>query len=218
MADSPAKKTIVAKKAAPARKAAPATKAATKAAPAKKATAVKKVSPAKKAPAKKNAATNTPAKETVNRIATPRSKAPAKERINRLKKKASSAPTSKFFEQVKQRAVKIIDDPDKLKKLASETSNTANRRPGPLSAVIDDLRTMIRLVTAYSRRHYRAVSAETMILIVAGLLYVVMPIDLIPDAIPAFGLMDDAAVVVWVAKRVRGELDAFRDWETGNSE
>lgn len=208
MADSPAKKTTVAKEAAPAKKAAPARAVAKKAAPTKKATAVNKAAPAKTSPA---------AKETLNRNATSKSKTSARKRINRLKK-ASSAPASKFFEQVKQRAGKIIDDPDKLKKLANETSNTANRRPGPLSDVIDDLRTMIRLVMAYARGHYRAVSAETMILIVAGLLYVVMPIDLIPDAIPVAGLTDDAAVVVWVVKRVRGELDAFRDWETGHTD
>ena len=209
MADSPAKKTTVAKEAAPAKKAAPARAVAKKAAPTKKATAVNKAAPAKTSPA---------AKETLNRNETSRSKTSGRKRINRLKKKASSAPASKFFEQVKQRAGKIIDDPDKLKKLANETSNTANRRPGPLSDVIDDLRTMIRLVMAYARGHYRAVSAETMILIVAGLLYVVMPIDLIPDAIPVVGLTDDAAVVVWVVKRVRGELDAFRDWETGHTD
>ena len=50
---------------------------------------------------------------------------------------------------------------------------------------------------------------------VAGLIYVVSPVDAIPDPIPVAGYLDDAAVIAWIIKSVRDELDAFREWEVG---
>ncbi len=50
---------------------------------------------------------------------------------------------------------------------------------------------------------------------VGGLIYVVSPVDVIPDAIPVAGVLDDAVVIAWVIKAVRDELDAFREWEAG---
>ena len=41
----------------------------------------------------------------------------------------------------------------------------------------------------------------------------VSPIDAIVDVIPVLGLVDDAAVLAWVFRQVRWELDAFREWE-----
>ena len=55
-----------------------------------------------------------------------------------------------------------------------------------------------------------------MALIVAGIIYVVNPFDFFPDAIPGLGFLDDAAVIVFVLKIVRDELDEFLEWETAN--
>ena len=52
--------------------------------------------------------------------------------------------------------------------------------------------------------------------ILGGLIYVVSPLDLIPDVLPG-GFVDDAVVVGWVVKTVRSEIDAFREWELGSS-
>jgi uncharacterized membrane protein YkvA (DUF1232 family) len=80
---------------------------------------------------------------------------------------------------------------------------------------MDDFRTLVRLVVAYARGNYREIPTDSLALVVGGLLYVVSPLDLIPDAVPVVGFMDDAVVVGWVIKAVREELDAFRAWELG---
>ena len=164
---------------------------------AKKATAKK--APAKKAPAKKAPAKKAPAKKAPAKKATP---------------SASSAPASKYFTKARKRARKLINDPKALRKVAEEASQTASRRSGPFETVLDDFRTLIRLTVAYSRGHYRKIPADQLAVVVAGLVYVVSPIDLVPDFLPG-GFLDDAFVVGWVIKTVRGELDAFRAWEEG---
>lgn len=168
----------------------------------KKAASAKRVAPAvKKAPAKKVV----PAKKVATKKDSP-------------VEKASKAAQSKYFRTATDRARKIVGDPQKLRDIADKASRSSATRSGPFAAVLDDFRALIRLVVAYARGHYRDIPADALIPVIAGLIYVVSPIDLIPDAIPGVGLLDDAAVVGWVLKTVRGELDSFRAWEEGSQD
>jgi len=106
-----------------------------------------------------------------------------------------------------------VHDPVAVVRAAEGASEKARRARAPLARVWDDLQTIIRLVRAWGRRDYRGVARSSIVLVVAGLLYFLSPIDAIFDAIPFFGLLDDAAVLAWVIGQVRWELDAFRDWE-----
>ena len=49
--------------------------------------------------------------------------------------------------------------------------------------------------------------------IVAALLYVLSPIDLIPDFIPIIGYVDDALVVSACLAMVKQDLHAYRNWK-----
>lgn len=73
------------------------------------------------------------------------------------------------------------------------------------------------MVRAYVKGEYRDLSAETLVLIVAALLYLVSPLDLIPDMLPG-GFVDDAAVIAFVISMVRDELEGFRRWEEGGGD
>jgi uncharacterized membrane protein YkvA (DUF1232 family) len=48
---------------------------------------------------------------------------------------------------------------------------------------------------------------------VAAIIYFLTPFDLIPDGVPVFGLMDDAAVIGCVARANLTALSNFRKWE-----
>lgn len=155
-------------------------------------------------------------------------KAPAKKvaAAKGLGKKASAkkAPTpnvgpesvvnSKFFAAARKRAEDLVKDPEKLQKIAEDSYKSGAARGGAFTAVMDDFRALIRLVVAYARGHYRAIPTDSLVTIIAGLVYVVSPLDLIPDFLPG-GLVDDAVAIAWVLKAVRSELDAFRAWELG---
>ncbi|MEO5895451.1 MAG: YkvA family protein, partial [Vicinamibacterales bacterium] len=72
---------------------------------------------------------------------------------------------------------------------------------------------MLRLLRAYASGEYRNVPAKSLVLIVAGILYFVLPIDVIPDFLVGVGFLDDAAVLAWVFNTVRTVLDDFAGWE-----
>ena len=175
--------------------------------------------PSKKAPAKK-APTTAAKKAPAKKAPTTASKPAAKRKTSRLaaaKKLSPAAPMSKYFNNARTRASKMLNDPEALKKVAADAAQSGAGRSGPFAAVMDDFRTLIRLVVAYARGNYRDIPVDSLALVVGGLIYVVSPLDLIPDFLPG-GFIDDAAVVVWIVKSVRDELDSFRAWELGQDE
>ncbi|MGH1336336.1 MAG: YkvA family protein [Aureispira sp.] len=71
---------------------------------------------------------------------------------------------------------------------------------------------IVRLVQAYAKGEYRGVSAKNVALSIAALLYVLSPLDLIPDFI-AGGMLDDLALLTWLYKNMEGEIEQFLLWE-----
>ena len=46
-----------------------------------------------------------------------------------------------------------------------------------------------------------------------GLLYFILPADLIPDFIPVVGYLDDLAVLTTIMNSLKGEINAYRIWK-----
>jgi uncharacterized membrane protein YkvA (DUF1232 family) len=65
------------------------------------------------------------------------------------------------------------------------------------------------LIKAYVQGNYTKLPLITLVKITAALLYFVMPFDFIPDFLPLVGFADDLAIVVWVGKAIKEELDEF---------
>lgn len=101
---------------------------------------------------------------------------------------------------------KVIEKEDEIKEKAKGT--------GPLKEYLDAIKTMLLLVKAYWKGEYREIPWFTIAAIVAALLYVFSPIDLIPDFIPVIGLIDDAMIVAACMKLVKHDLASFEDWRT----
>ena len=113
------------------------------------------------------------------------------------------------------RAAEIVKSPAKLRAMVEEASQKAGDaggaggRANPLSGVMEDLKTLFDLLRAVARGDYR-LRKETLILIAGAVLYFLIPIDVIPDFIPVAGFIDDAAVIAWVVKTCKAEIDLFR--------
>jgi len=118
-----------------------------------------------------------------------------------------------WFRREKKKAGRLVTSPLAVLRAADEAADKARRARRPLGRIWSDLQAAVRLTRAWARRDYRDVSRGTIVLVVAGLLYLISPIDAIVDAIPVLGYLDDAAVLAWVLGQVRAELDLFREWE-----
>ncbi len=82
-----------------------------------------------------------------------------------------------------------------------------------ISRLWSDLPLLARLLKAWKRGSYRGLSVRTIVSLAAALLYIVSPIDLLPDFIPGIGLIDDAAVLALLLHSLAQDLAAFRVWE-----
>ncbi len=117
--------------------------------------------------------------------------------------------------QQRSRAAGYLQDPQRAQALVNEAREKTEQvdDDGALGRVWEDLTAMIRLLQRYISGQYRVIPWQSLLLIAAGLLYFVTPIDVVPDFIGGLGLLDDATVLMFVAQRLRGELNRFRRWE-----
>jgi len=65
----------------------------------------------------------------------------------------------------------------------------------------------IKLLLRYIRD--REVSIFKKLLILIGLLYLVFPMDIVPDFLIGIGILDDAAVLLFVWNAIRNELTEY---------
>ena len=126
---------------------------------------------------------------------------------------------SSLFAGLVNRATQYAKNPEKLKDLTSKARRKAESAGsgGPLHELWEALMTFLRFILAYARGDYRQVSWQPLVLIVAAVLYFLMPIDVIPDFIVGLGYVDDAAVIAWVMSTVGSEVEKFRQWEASRA-
>src|SRR5690348_2000204 len=71
-----------------------------------------------------------------------------------------------------------------------------------------------RLARATFRGEYTGSSRGRLLAMLGAVLYVVSPVDLVPEAfLSVLGLADDAVVLSWVAAAVVTETESFLAWE-----
>ena len=137
---------------------------------------------------------------------------------DRKRKSSLQARLQEEFSQAVNSAKTYVNDPDRLRDLVKEATKKAAFMPKePFKEMWAYFQTMLRLVRAYYRGEYREVAMTTLIVIIAAIIYVVNPFDLIPDWVPSLGLLDDAFVLTLAVRRTRQTLDAFMIWETAAS-
>ncbi len=80
----------------------------------------------------------------------------------------------------------------------------------------EDFKTIFSMLKDWVSGDYREVPVSTIASLAGVLLYVLSPFDLIFDAIPLLGFMDDAAVLALAIKMAGSDIEAYRQWKRGN--
>lgn len=126
----------------------------------------------------------------------------------------SSRPNAtEIIETLKEASAHVLQRRFRLVLLLRNAYERMTAQSSVLSAVWTDLRTMMRLLVRWADRSYQRIGWTPLLLMVGALLYLVVPVDAVPDALGALGFVDDATVISTVVRRVRNELDQFREWE-----
>ena len=104
---------------------------------------------------------------------------------------------------------------DKMAYLLNEAENLQKKlKDNPdLSRFLKDVTLLLGLIKDYYVGNYRVVPYKTIVAAVFGLLYVVNPIDFIPDFIPLIGYIDDAVVIAFCLRLAERDLKKYERWK-----
>ncbi len=99
----------------------------------------------------------------------------------------------------------IIEEEDKIKEKLQESRS--------LTRFTKDAMLLIHLIKDYYQGNYRNIPYKTLSAGVIGLLYILNPIDIIPDFIPLIGYIDDALVITLCLKLIEKDLQKYQAWK-----
>lgn len=126
-----------------------------------------------------------------------------------MSEQASKPPRG--FKRFRAKAEQIAKDPQAVSGLLE--SAMAKAKKGGIERVRAELGDMIRMVRAYFRGDYTKMPWTAIITALAGILYFVNPLDLIPDFFVGPGLLDDVTVIAFCLRGMRRDLHDFLAWE-----
>ena len=121
------------------------------------------------------------------------------------------------FQDAANDARDVINDREKTSRLAEEAQDKADRHRSILAPIRNDLDVLIRMARSWALGDYSTVPWKTLVLLMGAIIYFLNPIDVIPDFVFGLGFIDDIAVVQFVVRSIREDLDAFLAWEEAHA-
>jgi len=83
---------------------------------------------------------------------------------------------------------------------------------GVLTWLIEDLKLFVSLIRDYRSGAYKKFPFLSVAGIVFTLIYIISPIDLIPDYILGIGQIDDAAILGFCLYLLRKDVRKYKEW------
>ena len=125
----------------------------------------------------------------------------------------TSTTSSGTFARASRAATRLLGRNRAVERLVAAAGLLLQKRGSRLVGFKTELLALLRMLRQVVSGRYRQVPQRTLLAALAGLVYFVNPLDLIPDAVLLVGFLDDLAVLAWVLRQVRRDLDAFLVWE-----
>lgn len=134
-----------------------------------------------------------------------------KKALETTDEKALAAEAERELERGYEKAEQLLEDKDSFGNFLREVEEKSKHIPllGDLFAKVTLL---IEMIKQYSEGSYRNMPIATAIAIVSALAYFISPIDLITDALPVIGHLDDAAVVGACFTLINGDIEKYERW------
>lgn len=109
-------------------------------------------------------------------------------------------------------AKQIVANNKDTKDLIDLTDQKASQNKSTLQAVWEQLKLLLQMLNSYRKGEYREISKGTILIIVIGFLYFLSPVDVIPDFLVGVGLLDDAALIGFIAKQIKQDIRLYQHW------
>ena len=106
-----------------------------------------------------------------------------------------------------------MKQPTRLReKLANAAKKLRQTDSGQLQGIKSQLTELIEFGQDILRGNYQTVDVKTPVMVIAAILYFLLPLDSIPDFILGLGYLDDVTVITFVYRQLSNELEKYRAW------
>ncbi|KDR96735.1 Uncharacterized membrane protein YkvA, DUF1232 family [Peptoclostridium litorale DSM 5388] len=120
----------------------------------------------------------------------------------------------KEYAKYRRRASQYANDREKSKELLAVAMKKAIKsRNGALEEVWGNLVLLFEMFRDWISGKYNSVPMNSIIMIIGALLYFVAPMDVIPDFIMGMGIVDDAAVISILIKKISSDIEKYKAWK-----
>ena len=133
--------------------------------------------------------------------------------IEKTKSEINMEKISEMFSDATDKAEKIVENKEKTQEVLDQATQKAHKVKGALEKVWENLTLMFGIVASWVKGDYKDVPIGSIIAIIAALIYLICPIDFIPDFIPGVGYIDDVFVIGLVVAQVITDLERYKKWK-----
>ena len=111
---------------------------------------------------------------------------------------------------------------DEAKKIQKEDLKKLHRKKSRLKKILnlkvfakqkDKLKLLLEILQQYRKGYYRKIPWRSVAAITFTLLYIINPLDMIPDVLPVVGYVDDISVFMGLLKLVDQDIDEYENWK-----
>jgi uncharacterized membrane protein YkvA (DUF1232 family) len=108
------------------------------------------------------------------------------------------------------------------KKIKAGDIDKVNRKKKRLNKILklkvfskqkQKLKLLIELLKRYKSGEYRVIPWRSVAAITFTLLYIINPLDIIPDVLPVLGYIDDMSVFMALYNLIDEDVEAFKEWK-----
>ena len=133
----------------------------------------------------------------------------------KTKKEYSERKLKKSLDENKEKAKAFLNDDEKMETLFRDFEKKLKLIP-KVGKRASDIAVLLSMLRAYIKKQYTDVSIATIIAAVAGLIYVVNPMDVVPEYVLGAGILDDAAVLGIILQAMHMDLNKYKKWQKAN--
>lgn len=119
--------------------------------------------------------------------------------------------SSKAYEISHTQAEKLVNNKDELQKFLDNLEKKLESVP-TVGKYLSNIPILVSMVKSYVEGKYTLIPIGSLIGIVTALVYLVNPFDLIHDAIPGIGHIDDAMVIAITMAFVGADVETYKQW------
>lgn len=131
------------------------------------------------------------------------------------KRKQQGNGAEGIFNSQKEEAKTILKNKQKTEELVGKVWKLCNKLSNLpiIGEGFADVPWVCMLISDYVNGFYKEIPLATVITLTSAILYLVSPVDILPDALPLVGQLDDLVIIGLAFKAAQNDLNSYKEWK-----